>query len=355
MRLTALEAQDFRNIANLKLEFDPNKRGIIFTGQNGSGKTNILEAVVTALRGTPHRNIKTGDLLRHGTNLAQLGLRLKSDSEEGHFIGYRLQGKIRQMKLDGADLPSRLQLVRTLPLVSFFPDELEAMRGEPALRRAILDRAFGITENFVKSWLTYNKLLKSRNLILKERGQEALLMVYSQQLARQGEELHQLRVQFLDQLNNHFIAACQRLGFEYPVALQLKPGFHPGELATQLVNNFDRERELCRTLQGPHLADLEILVAGEPSRHLASQGQQRLLFIGLKLAILSFYRENLQEQPLLLLDDISSELGSKYISAIYQAIPAGTQLLLSTISPTLLPFPLEDMQQIEVNNSLLGL
>ncbi len=349
MRITSLTASNFRNIENLKLSFLPEKQGVILVGPNGVGKTNILEAIVTLLRGKSHRSLKNNELIRHGATEAFLGLTLDDDSGAAHHIGFSLAGKERLTKIDGEALNGRVEMVRTFPLVSFFPDELESMRGEPALRRTLIDRTFGIFSDYVKAWLAYNRLLKNRNALLKNKGDLQLIIVYSQKLAEAGEYLHRLRSEYLAKLNEFFVVTGAELNAPGKIELELKPGFRVGQMAADLEEQKERESLLGRTTLGPHLADLEILLEGRPSRYTASQGQQRLFFVALKLAILKFYREILQETPILILDDISSELGAGYIKAIYEAVPKDSQLFISTISVNLLPFAPENLQMIAVD------
>ncbi len=352
MRLTSLSVTNFRNIENLNLSFDEEKRGVIFVGPNGSGKTNILEAIVTLLRGQPHRSLKSSELLRHGSKEALLGLNLQDAASENHYIGCQIADKEKLTKIDGAPLSGRVEVVRTFPLVSFFPDELETMRGEPALRRTLIDRTLGIFGDYVKAWLTYNRLLKNRNQLLRNKGDSQLIMVYGQKLAEAGEYLQALRSGYLAKLNHFFTVSGHNLKAPGEISLDLKPGFKVGHMAEELAEQKERENLLGRTTLGPHLADLEILIDGKPSRYTASQGQQRLLFVALKIATLEFYREILQENPLFILDDISSELGSGYIAAIYEAVPKESQLLISTISVNLLPFSTKDMQVLKVDELL---
>ena len=314
MLVTALSLHGVRNLAPLVLE--PAPRFNVFAGDNGQGKTNLLEAVYVLAALRSFRTTALAEIIGHGHERATLKARVvRSELERIYQVIVEPQRKTAIVD----DKPVRpvARYFGGMNVVLFAPEDLAVVRGAPAERRRFLDRTvFGRKASFLATAQAFDKVLRSRNAVLRalaegDRGSRDLLDVYDQQLAPLAVAVATARRELLDELVPRLAAVYAAItggALAATVEHQTTIGADPAAVAAQLAA--DRPKDLARrsTSTGPHRDELVFRLAGHPAASFASQGQTRALVLAWKIAELELLHEAHGDPPLLLLDDVSSEL-----------------------------------------------
>ena len=317
MRVTALSIEHARNLGAVQLA--PGPRFNVFYGDNGQGKTNLVETVYVLATLRSFRTSRLADVIARGAPAARLAARVVKDDLERRYQ-VTIEPSRRQVTLDGKTPRPLARYFGAFNVVLFAPEDLGIARGAPAERRRFVDRAvFARSPGFLELAQAYEKVLKSRNAVLRAAGDGDrkaldLLPVYDQQLAPLAVGIVDARQAYLGELRPRFeaaFAAITRTGL--PVALDYvtAPELAARD-ATAILAGYqrDRGRDVGRgsTSLGPHRDDLLFRLAGEEAATYASQGQLRALVLAWKTAELDLLREAHGDPPILLLDDVSSEL-----------------------------------------------
>jgi DNA replication and repair protein RecF len=350
MRIEHLELHSFRNIDSMLLA-PQNASCIVLQGDNAQGKTNILEAMYMVATGRSFRHATSRQMLPHGATSGSIAATV-SRTQVRHNVKVTLRPQGRSLEVDGRNVRLVTQLLDMVNLVAFFPDDLHIAKGSPEDRRRFLDRATANSQPaFVQATLNYHKILRSRNALFKDpRPPDAALVdTYDGQLVHCGVQMHRCRQAWLQQI----IPVAQQYFLELmpstrsvEVALHSgigeAPACHPDELGEQftaaLRRNFHRDRARGLTSVGPHRADLLCCIDGADVRHFASQGQQRSLILALKLAEVICLQQRLGAPPILLLDDVSSELDAERTRRLFDVVKqVGSQVWVSTTGAVSLP------------------
>ncbi|MEB3322807.1 MAG: DNA replication/repair protein RecF [Synechococcaceae cyanobacterium] len=340
MPLRRLEVEDFRNFSTLDLTLEAPR--LLVIGPNGTGKSNLLEAVelLTSLRS--HRCGSDGDLIGHG----RPGSRLRATTAEADVLELQLRrGGGRRAVRNGRALPRQLDLLGPLRCVGFSALDLTLVRGEPAQRRQWLDRVVLQLEPLYGNLLgRYGRLLRQRAHLLRRgpggSARQGLLDAFDEQMALVGTRLHRRRRRALLRLEPLARAWQERLGGGgEPLRLGYRSGSPlEGEeaeeawrqrLREELRRQRSEEERLGQCLAGPHRDEVDLLLAERPARRYGSAGQQRTLVLALKLAELDLVRQVVGSPPLLLLDDVLAELDPTRQQLLLEAVGEGHQCLVS--------------------------
>lgn len=341
MRILAAEIVDFRNIERADVQFAP--RLTAFVGPNGQGKTNFLEAmyVVAALR--PLRNGSRRDLVRSGAVRAVVRLQVEAQRTGlRHQLELTIERGGRVVAKDGKRCEAT-EFLGVLVAVAFTPDDLEVSKGSPDLRRRFLDRAIlNSRPAYLERALRYAQALKARNKLLARPQLDATLLdAYDETVASAGAEVAVARACFVEVIAPRIEAQFAAIAAPAP-PLTVRYSSGLGDALASVGSARERMIELLAakreadvrrgtTSVGPHLDDLELVMEGAPARTRASQGQHRALVLALKLAEISHITETLGEPPVLLLDDISSELDLSRSQQLFATLaPHAGQVLLTT-------------------------
>ena len=337
MRITSLRLRSYRNYEELHLDFDAGVQ--IFLGANAQGKTNIIEALYYAAFGRSHRTSSDAELIRMGTDGAHIALSfLRHDVPEELSFAFR-RGARRRIEYASSPLKQR-ELVGILPMVLFSPEDLFLVKGAPALRRRYLDAELSqASPAYYGELLRYTHILRQRGALLKDIRERLAppdaLLPWDAQLAKSAAYIVTRRIAATEQLGalsarvQAVLAAGEELALSYEIA------HAPAELASDKDGMTERlelwynemlhdgrARDIARatTGTGPHLDDLVLSTSGMSLRSYGSQGQQRTGALALKLAELFYLREHVGEAPILLLDDVMSELDAARRSALLSFI-----------------------------------
>jgi len=349
VRLLALQLQDFRNLAQVSLE--PSAHATIAVGQNGQGKTNLLEALYFLATLKPLRAGRLSELVRWGTPSTRVAGRFLLKGAERE-IAVEVGGGTRQAFVDGKKAPSLEEYFGGVSVVAFTPDDLEVVKGGPDSRRGFLDRAvFNRFPAYLRESREYARALKNRNRLLRE-GQAvdaAYLEAYDETLARAGARIYSRRRALMAELAPRAQATFGAIGRTVDPATY---GYHPahlgGDFATadeaalaqalreSLAARLRRDLDRGFTSVGPHADDVTVTLGGRSARAYASQGQQRALVLGWKIAEIENLAACLGFLPLLLLDDVSSELDPERNAYLMDYLArSGAQVFLSTTDGSL--------------------
>ena len=324
MQITELTLRSYRNYETLHLAFDPGVQ--IFLGANAQGKTNIIEALYYAAFGRSHRTSSDAELIRVGADGAHIGLSFRRHDVPGELSFTFARGARRRITYAGESLRQR-DLVGLLPMVLFSPEDLFLVKGAPALRRRYLDAELSqASPAYYGELLRYTRILKQRNAVLKDIRERLAapddLPPWDAQLAKSAAYIVTRRIAAVAQLGalsarvQAVLAAGEELALAYEIAGAGAEDFAEDDMTESLHVWYNkmlcegRARDIARaaTGVGPHLDDLVLRVGGMSLRSYGSQGQQRTGALALKLAELFYLQENIGEAPILLLDDVMSEL-----------------------------------------------
>ena len=315
MRVTGLTARDFRNYERLEVELG--ERMTVIVGPNGSGKTNLLEAVYFGCSGRSPRTSNDRDLVRRSATAARVTVSTVDDEGREHTLEAAFQpGEPKLLRVDGSPVEN-LWTTDARPLISvFLPERLELVKGAPANRRAHLDQLVAaLWPARAVARTAYSRALAQRNALLgRIRAAAAApdsLSAWDSELARQGIELMAARAEAVELLAPRFTARAVDLGLPEPAEVVYRPRSHADSsegLAAELLERRGADIERGFTAHGPHRDDLRLLHAREPLRGFGSQGQQRAGLLALLFAERDLLAAERDRPPLMLLDDVMSEL-----------------------------------------------
>lgn len=357
MKVEHLYAVNFRNYAALDLNFQSMIN--VFFGQNAQGKTNILEALFYSAFGMSHRTSSEEDLLRWGNNALATGVAYSNFSgrHEVKIKKYQQQNRWKkEIFLDGSQVRPK-EHYGSLNVVMFSPEDLQLVKGEPALRRRFFDMQISQTDPLYYDLLVkYNRVLQQRNRLLKElrdgAGTLPALIPWNEEFIRLAAAISKKRLQALaklEQIASDIYASITQYKEKLTVHYELKGNngelFYP-ETADFCSEEFYRnklaERQSVDILRGntgigPHRDDLQLLLNDMSLRSFGSQGQQRSGALALKLSQLEYVRQEIGEFPILLLDDVMSELDNNRRAQLLQFIDGRVQTFITVNDKELIP------------------
>ncbi|HEX9051839.1 MAG TPA: DNA replication/repair protein RecF [Anaeromyxobacter sp.] len=366
MRLLRLQVGDFRNLAEVDLA--PSPRTTILVGENGQGKTNLLEAVYLLATLKPLRATRLQELVRFGAERAQVAGDF--DGAGGvRRVAVQVQAGARTAFLDGKPQERLDDYFEGLAAVCFSPDDLLLVKGSPEARRRFLDRAaFNRWPAVLAEARDYVRALRARNAALRTAAPDEVEASFREPLVRAAARLLRRRVALVAELAPRVADAFAEIsGPGAPAAaLAYRPAAGmraegseeelSGRLAELLALRVERDREKGYTSAGPHMDELVLALDGKGARVYGSQGQQRAVVLALKIAEIENLRAALGRPPLLLLDDISSELDpakNRYLLGYLRTLEAQA-ILTSTDRRLLEPAAGPDTAFFRVENGAVS-
>lgn len=332
-----LLGRGFRNLGALR--FEPGSHFNVIHGDNGAGKSNLLEAIYYLGALKSFRGAKTEDLIALQAESASLEASL-----EGGPAPHRLRIEMgrserRRLQIDGKRPKSASAWFQTVRMVLFHPGDLVLAAGSADKRRAFLDRMLEQMDPVYGATLrNYEKALRSRNRLLKdERCDRRSIRAYDAILAKAGAVIGRARRRLIDDLAPRVMRAFSEVfGGDPQLAVHYLPRVEPTEeaIAEALAHSFEKDRARGFTADGPHGDDLELQLQGVGARFHGSQGQHRTIVLALKTAELDLLTERTGRVPILLLDDVSSELDRSRNRRFFEVLSqAGGQVFLTTTHP----------------------
>ncbi len=314
MIIKSVELLNFRNYRELAISFD--KGTNILFGDNAQGKTNILEAAYMSGTTKSHKGSRDKEMIRFGESEAHIRTIVEKQGKEYRIDMHLRQNRSKGIAVNKIPMKKASELFGILNIVFFSPEDLNIIKNGPAERRRFLDAELCQLDKIYLSDLSdYNKILNQRNKLLKDmiyRPELAdTLPIWNQQLVETGKRIVKRRRYFVQELSEIVRDIHYRIsGEKEEMRLIYEPSV-PEELFEAELERFDgRDRKLCLTSVGPHRDDLLFSVRDVDIRKFGSQGQQRTAALSLKLSEIELVKKLIHDTPVLLLDDVLSELDS---------------------------------------------
>ena len=337
MSLSRLQLRDFRCFVDLELDLSPHANFI--DGDNASGKTSLLEAVFVLSRGRSFRTSRTENLVRHGAEGFLISA-LAQDAAGSTSLGLARQGTGLEARVGGAPVQSLAELTERLPVQLLDSSAHQLIEGGPRHRRQFLDwGVFHVEPSFLPAWRRYQRALKQRNALLRQRATEALLKTFEPELAQAGALLDQHRRAYLAELEPVALAWAERLLGKLELRFRYLRGWGEGKsLEEALEHGRARDRDLGATQSGPHRAEIALEIQGLPAQQQVSRGQQKVLAGALLLAQAAYLRKARGRQCLLLLDDLAAELDAGHLGRFLELVrETEAQVFLTSVEDTRFP------------------
>lgn len=314
MVIESIKLENFRNYETLELTLDPGTN--IFYGENAQGKTNILESVYLCGTTKSHKGSKDREMIRFDQEEAHIRMKLDRDGSSYSIDMHLKKNRPKGIAINGVPIRKAGELLGLGNFVFFSPEDLNIIKSGPGERRRFMDLELcQLSKVYLFQLSNYNKILNQRNKLLKEITfrPEYLdtLDVWDRQLVQYGERVIREREKFVGRLNEIIAGIHQRLsGGRETLVIHYEKNVEPEEFEARLTANRDRDLKLRTTQAGPHRDDLCFDIGGMDIRKFGSQGQQRTAALSLKLSEIELVKQEIKDTPVLLLDDVLSELDS---------------------------------------------
>ena len=314
MNIRSIELKNFRNYENLEISFDEGTN--ILFGDNAQGKTNILEAAYMSGTTKSHKGSRDREMMRFGEEEAHLKTDVVRGGREYQIDMHLKKNRAKGIAIDKIPIKKASELFGILNIVFFSPEDLNIIKNGPAERRRFLDSELCQLDRIYLADLTnYNKILAQRNKLLKDMiyrpSLSDTLPVWDMQLIETGKKIIRRRKQFVDELREIVSDIHYRIsGGKEELFLKYEPNIDDIFFEDELSRAKEKDKKLCQTSVGPHRDDLLFSIGDVDIRKYGSQGQQRTSALSLKLSEIELVRKSISDTPVLLLDDVLSELDS---------------------------------------------
>ena len=316
MYIKSLELKNYRNYNDLSIEFE--KGTNILYGNNAQGKTNVLEAIYVASTTKSHRGSKDREIINFDKDEAHIKITVMKKDVPVRIDIHLKKNKSKGIAINGIPIKKASELFGILNVVFFSPEDLNIIKNGPAERRRFVDLELcQLDKIYVHNLVNYNKILNNRNKLLRDLGfcydKELLatLDIWDMQLADYGAKIITRRNQFIEEINEiiYDIHINITNGKE-ELVIKYEPNITGNNIYDELVRTRDKDLKLKTTSVGPHRDDISFLNKKLDIRKYGSQGQQRTAALSLKLSEIELVKSIIKDTPVLLLDDVLSELDS---------------------------------------------
>ena len=324
MIIESIELKNYRNYNELHMEF--NQGTNILYGDNAQGKTNILESVYLCGTSKSHKGSKDREIIRFEQDEAHIRMMVGKDSMSYKIDMHLRKNKAKGVAINGLPIKKARELLGVVNLVFFSPEDLNIIKNGPGERRRFMDAELcQLDKLYLTDLAGYNHVLNQRNKLLKDMYKQpdlgATLDVWDMQLVNYGRKIIGKRREFVESLNEIIKEIHRNLtgGIEN-IQVIYEPSVESEALEESLFRNRDRELRMKMTSSGPHRDDLMVAVNGIDIRKYGSQGQQRTAALSLKLSEIYLVEKIIHDKPVLLLDDVLSELDSSRQNYLLESI-----------------------------------
>ena len=357
MILTEIKLNNFRNYNNVKIKLSEGTN--IIYGDNAQGKTNLLESIYVLALTKSHRTYLDNNLVKTGSEKAKIhGTLFKNDIKTKLSVEIMNNNKI--LSID-SNIESKVSnYISKLNIIFFYPDDLELVKGNPIVRRKYINTQLSqLLTNYIVLLNDYNKLIKMKNKFLKTKQlyqdvDKEYYQILNEHLINKAVSIYLLRKKYIDKINEYSENIFFNLTGIKNFLIKYKPSIKISndreavikELRKQLVKKQDEEFRLKKAIVGPHLDDFEFYIGEKNLKSLGSQGQQRMAVLSMKLSEVEIFKEYKDSYPILLLDDVFSELDNKKKNHLLKYINDNIQSIITTTD-------LKNINKKILNNSKL--
>ena len=312
MKIKSLKLKNFRNYDLLKLEFDDATN--IFYGDNAQGKTNILESIYLSGTTKSHRGTKDRDLVQFGKEESHIEAVVEKNGITYQIDMHLKKNSPKGISINKIPIRKASELFGIINIVFFSPEDLNIIKNGPSERRRFIDLELSqLDKVYLNNLSNYNRIVNQRNHLLKDITQQRNLMetldVWEIQLIQYGNKIIERRKQFVKEINKIISNIHKKLtGQREEINLIYEPSIGNLTLEQALAKNRERDMKIKSTSVGPHRDDICFMAGDLDIRRFGSQGQQRTAALSLKLSEIELVRQSIHDTPVLLLDDVLSEL-----------------------------------------------
>lgn len=371
MNINRMRLINYRNYKDVSPNFSP---GInIIYGDNGQGKTNLLESIFLMTRGYSHRASSIKELIGFNSDTMYCAAEFRTN-EINHNLSLKAVNGKKGWKLDGRSEASFSKIQSKTGCIIFEPDDLDIVKGSPETRRRFINwELSGLVPNYRVVLREYERVRQQRNALLKQsrlnntsvNDLRSILTPWNEQLINSAAKIYNYRQRYLDSLtkkaevfHTNLSGTNEKLSLNYNTnvfnqSIPLKTDLIKEEYREILDRELQNDLERGFTRKGPHNDELDILINNHPARLYASQGQQRTAAISLKLAHIDLYKEHLDILPIVLLDDILSELDDSRQKNILSVLE-GTQTFITCTNPSFSSHLGSEINKIHIKNGTIG-
>lgn len=315
MMIESIELKNYRNYDELHMDFSQGTN--ILYGDNAQGKTNILEAIYVCATTKSHRGSKDKEIIQFDRDESHIKLSVRKRDVPYRIDMHLKKKKAKGIAVNGVPIKKASELFGIVNVVFFSPEDLNLIKNGPAERRRFINLELcQLNKLYVHSLVQYNKIVNQRNKLLKDMAfrsdYEETLDIWDMQLTQYGKELIQYRKEFVEQLNGIIGSIHSQLsGKKESLRIYYEPNVTVDMFDDTLRRNRQQDLRQKTTLTGPHRDDLRFIINDIDIRRFGSQGQQRTAALSLKLAEIELVKKVVNDYPILLLDDVLSELDNK--------------------------------------------
>lgn len=316
MIIESVDLQNYRNYEYLNMIFD-DKTNIIY-GDNAQGKTNILEALYVCATSKSHRGNKDKEVIKFGDEEAHIKVMVKKNDIRYRIDMHLKKNKAKGIAVNGIPIKKAVELFGIINIVFFSPEDLNIIKDGPSERRKFIDMELSqLDKVYLNSLINYNKVVNQRNKLLKEisfsqkKEDYETLDIWDMQLVKYGKDVILGRIDFVKKINEIVGEIHKKLsGEREQLRLEYVPSVGIDDFEREVSHSRQRDIKLKATSVGPHKDDMVFYINDNDVRKYGSQGQQRTAALSLKLAEIEIVKKIINDKPVLLLDDVLSELDS---------------------------------------------
>lgn len=312
MIIKSLELSNYRNYEKLSMEFNSGTN--ILYGDNAQGKTNILESAYLCGTTKSHKSSKDREIIKLGKEEAHIRMCIEKNNLTHKIDMHLKKNKSKGAAIDGIPIKKSSELIGMVNLVFFSPEDLSIIKNGPGERRRFLDLELcQLDKVYLYNLTKYNKIVNQRNNLLKQISFNKSLLdtlnIWDIQLIEYGSKIIERRSEFIEELNKIIFDIHRKLtGNKEELFIKYEPNVSVKDFKEKIAKSEPKDIELKNTSIGPHRDDMCFLIGDNDIRRFGSQGQQRTSALSLKLAEIELVRNTIDENPILLLDDVLSEL-----------------------------------------------
>lgn len=312
MKIESLKLKNFRNYELLSLGFD--KSTNIFYGDNAQGKTNILEAVYLSGTTKSHRGTKDKDMIQFGANESHIETIVEKNGIKYQIDMHLKKNSPKGIAINKIPIRKASELFGIINIVFFSPEDLNIIKNGPGERRRFIDLELSqLDKVYLNNLSNYNRIVNQRNHLLKEidynKGALETMDIWDMQLLQYGNKIIERRQKFIEEINKIISNIHKKLtGNREDIKIVYEPSNGALSFEQALLKNKEKDLRIKSTSVGPHRDDIAFLVSDIDIRKYGSQGQQRTAALSLKLSEIELVKQSIHDTPVLLLDDVLSEL-----------------------------------------------
>jgi DNA replication and repair protein RecF len=348
MTLSKIKVHHFRNISYAQLTLSPHFNFIV--GDNGSGKTSLLEAIYMLGHGRAFRHTQSNRIIQHEQPELVLFSELNTANQQNHSIGLaKSRNNDNKIRIDGDEGYRLTDLAKLLPIQLITPEGFDLLTGGPKYRRAFIDwGCFHHHPEFVHLWNNLKRLFKQRNALLKQSHNYNQLLPWDKELAPIAEKISHIRENYSQHIFPEIIQTCHDFLPEYQLNCQYYQGWeHDTDYAEILRKQYERDKLLNYTSAGPHKADIRLRVDNIPVEDLLSRGQLKLLMCALRLSQGEYYSKQNTQACIYLLDDFASELDNNKRELLAKRLKqANSQVFITAVNQSQITHMIDENDKI---------